>query len=327
MPIKTANDLFLNEVRDLYDAEKQILRVLPRVAKAAASEELAQAFREHTEETKGQIQRLEQVFEMLGQRPRSRPCKAMKGLIEEAQEVMSEDGEDNLLDCAMVGSGRRVEHYEMAAYQSVQDAAKALGMTDAVRLLGETLEEEKQMDRRLKQISGPLLKAGAKPGMQGQEGRATNGKSTVKTKAASAENRNGGQKRSDSNRSAGTKQSTTSRSGNGAQARSRNGSNGRGSSNGRSNNLTKTTTDHEEIRQWAESRGAHPACVKGTGKKGDTGMIRIDFPGFSGGDSLQEISWDEFFQKFDGNDLALIYQERTAEGEQSNFNKLVRREK
>jgi hypothetical protein len=94
-----------------------------------------------------------------------------------------------------------------------------------------------------------------------------------------------------------------------------------------SGKLSKTTTDHDEIRQWAESRAAHPARVKSTGRKGsDTGIIRLDFPGFSGQDSLEEISWDEFFESFDENGLALVYQEKTAAGKPSNFNKLVKRE-
>jgi len=92
------------------------------------------------------------------------------------------------------------------------------------------------------------------------------------------------------------------------------------------NNQTRVSTDHDEIRQWAEERGAHPACVRGTGGKGDTGMIRLDFPGFSGEDSLEEISWDEFFQKFDESNLALLFRDSTANGEKSNFNKLVARE-
>ncbi len=87
-----------------------------------------------------------------------------------------------------------------------------------------------------------------------------------------------------------------------------------------------TTTDHEEIRKWAEARGAKPACVKGTGNKGDVGMLRLDFPGYSGEDSLQHISWEEWFQKFDENKLALLHQEHTADGKKSNFNKLVSRE-
>jgi len=85
-------------------------------------------------------------------------------------------------------------------------------------------------------------------------------------------------------------------------------------------------TDHRTIREWAEERGAKPACVKGTGGKRDTGMIRLDFPGYSGGDSLQEISWDEWFKAFDENKLALLMQEETADGKQSNFNKLVSRD-
>jgi hypothetical protein len=89
---------------------------------------------------------------------------------------------------------------------------------------------------------------------------------------------------------------------------------------------SNATTDHETIRKWAEDRGAHPACVRGTGGRGDVGMIRLDFPGYSGADSLEEISWDEFFEEFDKKGLALLYQEETAAGQKSNFNKLVSRE-
>lgn len=88
----------------------------------------------------------------------------------------------------------------------------------------------------------------------------------------------------------------------------------------------KKTTNHEEIRKWAEERKAKPSCVKGTGGKDDVGMIRLDFPGYSGGDSLEEISWDDWFAQFDENELALLYQEETKDGEKSNFNKLVKRE-
>lgn len=89
---------------------------------------------------------------------------------------------------------------------------------------------------------------------------------------------------------------------------------------------SQTTTDHDTIRRWAEQRGAKPACVKGTGAKDDPGIIRLDFPGYSGGDSLEEISWDEWFEKFEEQGLALLYQDETGGGEQSNFNKLVSRE-
>ena len=90
--------------------------------------------------------------------------------------------------------------------------------------------------------------------------------------------------------------------------------------------LSHTTTDHDEIREWAEARGAKPSCVKRTGGKGDAGILRLDFPGYTGGDSLEQISWDEFFEKFDESNLALVYQEHTAAGDPSNFNKLVSRE-
>lgn len=93
-----------------------------------------------------------------------------------------------------------------------------------------------------------------------------------------------------------------------------------------SSHQSRTTTDHNEIRRWAEARGAHPACVKGTGGAKDVGMIRLDFPGYSGGDSLQAISWDDWFRAFDENNLALVYQETTSDGERSNFNKLVARD-
>jgi len=99
-----------------------------------------------------------------------------------------------------------------------------------------------------------------------------------------------------------------------------------GRSNMNAKGGSQVTTDHEQIRTWAEDRGAHPACVRGTGGNNDTGMIRLDFPGYSGGDSLQEISWDEFFQKFDEQGLALLYQDKTARGQKSNFNKLIARE-
>jgi hypothetical protein len=94
----------------------------------------------------------------------------------------------------------------------------------------------------------------------------------------------------------------------------------------KSDHSSHTTTDHEEIRKWAEARGAKPACVKGTGGGDDAGLIRLDFPGYSGGDSLEEISWPEFFEKFEEQSLALAYQEETADGKRSNFNKLVRRD-
>lgn len=306
MPNSTPADLLLSEVKDLYDAEKQVLRALPRIAKNAANKELANAFRTHVEETRGQIGRLEQIFEHLGQRAKSKPCKGMKGLLEEGQEVMEEEGADEVTDCAIAGAGRKVEHYEMAGYTAAQEIAKALGMKEVVQLLNETLAEEKEMDRRLKALSPQLIKEAKAAGMGMEE---------EEQERQPRRGRSNGPKNSSKNGKNGQ-----SRSSNGRKA-----SNGRG--NGGGSKLSHVITDHEEIKQWAEQRGAHPACVKGTGrKKNDTGMIRLDFPGFSGEDSLQEISWDEFFEQFDDNGLALVVQDKTSEGERSNFNKLVRRQ-
>ena len=322
MPNSTPADLFLSEVKDLYDAEKQLLRALPRVAKNAANKELANAFRTHVEETRGQIGRLEQIFEHLGQRAKSKPCKGMKGLLEEGQEVMEEEGREEVTDCAIAGAGRKVEHYEMAGYTAAQEMAKALGMKEVAQLLAETLEEEKEMDRRLKALSSQLIKEAktAGMGMEEEEGQGqSRGRGRGKSASSSASANSG------RNGKNGKSASMAGRS----SSAGRKGSNGRKAASGRGagNKLSHMLTDHEEIKQWAEERGAHPACVKGTGrKKNDTGMIRLDFPGFSGEESLQEIDWDQFFEQFDENNLALVVQDKTSGGERSNFNKLVRRQ-
>ncbi len=297
MRLQSADDLFLTEVQDLYDAEKQLLRTLPRIAKTAGNEELTTAFREHTEETRTQIGRLEQIFEMLGKKAKSHPCLGMKGIVEEAQEIVSEESSNEALhDCAIAGAARKAEHYEMAGYLSAQDTARGLGLKDAAALLAESLEEEKNMDRRLKQLSSQMLKEAQR---------------SVPKPEANGQTRNSKAKTNGSAKSNGSARSNGSQKANGHGGKSQ---------------ASNTTTDHEFIRQWAEQRGAQPACVKGTGKKGDTGMIRLDFPGYSGGDSLQPIEWEEWFDRFDANNLALVYQDKTASGETSNFNKLVRRE-
>jgi ferritin-like metal-binding protein YciE len=285
MPIQSTQSklqkMFVEDVRDLLDAEKQLVRALPKIAKNATDPELEAALREHVEVTKQQVQRLEQIFETLDTKPRGRPCQGMKGIVEEGQERMQEEQE--MLDAGIAGACRKVEHYEIVSYENARAMALQLGMKEAAELLRTTLQEEMQTDRTLAQISKRLLKEGGSAGAdQGNQQRsATRGGKSVGSKA---------------------RQSS------------------------RGNRANGVTTDHEEIRQWAEQRGAHPACVKGTGGGGDTGMIRLDFPGYSGGDSLQEISWDDWFEKFDRNNLALLYQENTAGGQKSNFNKLVRRE-
>jgi ferritin-like metal-binding protein YciE len=157
MKIGTLEQLLQEELRDIYDAEKQLVRALPKLAKAASSEELQNAFREHLEVTKGHVQRLEQAFEQLGMKPKSKPCAGMKGLVAEGQEVMSEDATEELMDAALIGAAQRVEHYEIAAYGTARTFAEKLGNDAVAELLQETLLEEKEADEKLTEISTSLL--------------------------------------------------------------------------------------------------------------------------------------------------------------------------
>ena len=153
MAVKSVNDLLLEELRDVYHAEKQLVRALPKMAKKAKSDELRQAFEHHLEETKGQVERLDQVFQQLDARSSGKRCEAMEGLIEEAKEMMEEISTPEVLDAAMIAAAQKVEHYEIASYGSVQALAQALGHTEAARLLEETLNEEKATDQKLNQIA------------------------------------------------------------------------------------------------------------------------------------------------------------------------------
>jgi ferritin-like metal-binding protein YciE len=150
--------LLLEELQDLFDAEKQLVRALPKMAKSATDDELEFALREHLDVTRGQVQRLEQIFQGMDMRARSKPCRGMKGIVEEGQEVMGEERDQAILDSAIAASGRKVEHYEMMGYEAARSIAQQLGMRDAAQLLQQTLKEEMQADRQLAQISKRLLK-------------------------------------------------------------------------------------------------------------------------------------------------------------------------
>ena len=152
MSLDSLEKLFLEELKDVYNAEKQLLRALPRMAKAAESLELQQAFNKHTKETEGQVQRLERVFQELGQSARGKTCKGMQGLIEEGKEVMEKEGEGPVIDAALIASAQRVEHYEIAAYGCLRTYAQLLGLEQAVQLLQQTLEEEEATDKILTQL-------------------------------------------------------------------------------------------------------------------------------------------------------------------------------
>lgn len=153
MSIESVEDLFLDELKDLYSAEKQITKALPKMVKAASTPELSQAFSSHLEETKGHVERLEKIFEMLGKRGTGKTCEGMKGVLEEGSEAISEIGKGKVRDAAMIGAAQRVEHYEMAGYGTVRSLAELLGKDDMVELLEETLEEEKAADEKLTEIS------------------------------------------------------------------------------------------------------------------------------------------------------------------------------
>ena len=146
-------ELYIEELKDLYNAENQLVKALPKMAKAASSDELRQGFEDHLEQTKGHVQRLEQIFQALGESPKGKKCKGMEGLVEEGSEVMHEDFEGALMDAAIIGAAQRVEHYEIAAYGTVCAFAEELGETEQNSLLNETLEEEKETDEKLTQLA------------------------------------------------------------------------------------------------------------------------------------------------------------------------------
>jgi ferritin-like metal-binding protein YciE len=160
MTVKNVQDLLLDELRDIYDAEKQLVKALPKMAKSASSEQLRVAFEEHLEQTRNQVERLEQAFQKLDTRARAKHCNAMRGLVEEASQMMAEIKTPQVLDAGLIAGAQKVEHYEIAAYGSARALAEACGHREVVRLLEATLEEEKAADQKLNQIAlGEVNKA------------------------------------------------------------------------------------------------------------------------------------------------------------------------
>jgi ferritin-like metal-binding protein YciE len=159
--MKTMDDLFLHHLKDIYYAEKQILKALPKMVKATKSPELAEAFETHRQETEGQVQRLEQIFELLDKPARGVKCEAIEGLIAEAKEVMDEAKESGVLDAGLLASAQAVEHYEIARYGTMSAWANQLGMSKAVKLLEQTLEQEKAADRLLTRLAESAVNAEA----------------------------------------------------------------------------------------------------------------------------------------------------------------------
>jgi len=151
--VGTLHDAFIDELRDSYDAEKQLTKALPKLAKAASDPKLRQAFESHLKETENQITRLEQVFESLDEKVRGKHCDGMAGIIEEGKSIMEEDFDDTTMDACLIAAGQRAEHYEMAAYGTLVAWAEAMGHTEAAKLLQQTLNEEKAADKKLSDLA------------------------------------------------------------------------------------------------------------------------------------------------------------------------------
>jgi ferritin-like metal-binding protein YciE len=171
MAAENLHELFVDELRDIYDAEKQLTKALPKMAKASESPDLRAAFEEHLEITRMQVNRLEEVFKSLGMAARGKPCEGMKGLIEEGQEKMEELEQGATLDAALIASAQKVEHYEIASYGTLATFAEIMGHQDAKDLLGQTLDEEKEADEKLTQVAGQInFEAEAEEGEEEQQG-------------------------------------------------------------------------------------------------------------------------------------------------------------
>jgi ferritin-like metal-binding protein YciE len=155
--MESLRDVLIEELKDLYDAEKQLVKALPKMAKAASNQELKEAFETHLEETRGHVERLEQAFQLLDEKAKSKPCEAMKGLISEGQQTMQEDFSEPLLDSAIICAAQKVEHYEIAGYGTVCAWARSMSLEDVADLLDQTLAEEKAADEKLTEVAGDVM--------------------------------------------------------------------------------------------------------------------------------------------------------------------------
>lgn len=153
MSNESLKKLYVDDLKDLFSAENQLVKALPKMAKAASSDELRTGFEEHLEQTKGHVRRLETIFQSLDESPKGKKCVGMQGLVKEGAEVMEEGFEDAVLDSGLIGAARRVEHYEIAAYSTVSEFAKLLGQTENASLLDKTLAEEQETDHKLTKLA------------------------------------------------------------------------------------------------------------------------------------------------------------------------------
>jgi len=184
MEMESLKELYIDELKDLYSAEKQLVKALPKMAKNATNPELKDAFTTHLQETEGHVERLEQIFEMLGERPGGKKCKGMEGLVEEAKELLEEDATEAVLDAGMISKAQHVEHYEMAGYGTVRTYARLLGLDDQADLLQETLDEEGHANELLTQIAESSVNLEAAAGSEDEESTSSGSDRQVPRKVA-----------------------------------------------------------------------------------------------------------------------------------------------
>jgi ferritin-like metal-binding protein YciE len=290
MTLDSLTGLLVEELRDVYDAEQQLIKALPKLSKAAFNEEVTEAFNLHTEQTRQHVARLERVFQRFREKSKGKKCEGMKGMIAEAETLLAEapKADPSVLDAALIACAQRAEHYEIATYGTLHSYARTLGADEAAKLLQQTLDEELQTDRKLSELAESAVNLDAAEADEEIQREASGQSPTDELEEEPTSRQNTAEDEEDSGEA-------------------------------------KTTTDHDEIRRWVEERNGSPATVKGTGQLGEPGLLRIDFPGYSGKGSLEKIEWDEFFEKFESEKLAFLYQRKTKGGKRSNFNKLVSR--
>lgn len=161
MKLGSLEDLYVDELKDLYSAENQLLKALPKMAKAATAPKLSKAFESHLKQTRGHVARLDKIFKKLGSAPKGKKCKAMEGLLAEGKELMAEDADAAVMDAALIGAAQRVEHYEMAGYGCVRTYARLLGHNDVAELLQKTLDEEGAADKALTELAEASINSSA----------------------------------------------------------------------------------------------------------------------------------------------------------------------
>jgi ferritin-like metal-binding protein YciE len=169
MALESLQDLFVNELKDIYNGEKQLTKALPRLARAAESPQLQQAFTKHLRETEAQVDRLEQIFRALGEKPTGKRCKGMEGLVEEGKDILEEEGQEAVLDAALIAAAQKVEHYEIATYGCLSTYAKLLGNREAEKLLKQTPAEEDATDEALTALGEGGINQAAVAAGQGED--------------------------------------------------------------------------------------------------------------------------------------------------------------